>query len=121
MTFTLHEAHAFVQIATSGTIVSRTFADRYLAYYNGLAEPWLHHRLVDFRDSTGYMVYDDVIRLSHFWTPHVCRFPSPRKVAVVNASRLVVARLPTADQLFSGQHHRAFDTVAEAEAWLGGH
>jgi hypothetical protein len=114
----LDEAHGLIRATASGEISSPDFVDRSIAYFTSLGEPWRYNRLNDLSDCTGFVSYEDLSRMARFFAPMVHLFPSPRKVAVVSRNRLVHARIPTIDQLFTDQMHRAFLTIDEAEAWL---
>ncbi len=116
--FALDEAHDLIRVEASGSIRSSDFIDRSIAYYTSLDEPWRYHRLNDLSHSTGFVSYEDLSRMAAFWAPLASRMTAPRKVAVVTASRLVAARIPTVNQLYVSQPHRVFETVAAAETWL---
>ncbi len=120
VTFALDETRGLIRAKAAGPIDSAGFVDGAIAFCSGLEAPWRYNRLNDLSDCTGFVSYDDLSRMAAFWAPFTSRLSIPLKVAVVTTNRLVAARLPTVEQLYTGQEHRVFTTVEEAEAWLLG-
>ncbi len=104
----------------TGPMDSARFIDEEIAALQACEAPWLYDRLIDLRDCEGHVRYDDIDRLANYWNTVAYQAPRPVRVAVLTRNRLVTARLPLVDGLFSKHHMCAFDDLAAAQAWLDG-
>ena len=118
ISFAVDDTNRVVVATASGPIASVSYVDRCIAFFQGLPEPWRYHRLYDEAACTGVVAYQDLERLARIVNPLWARATTDIKVAVVNASRLVAARMPMASQMYLHSNHRAFETRQEAELWL---
>ncbi len=112
------DAKKLLRIVTYGTIDSAAFADRCIAFFGDIDEPWLYGRLYDETRSTGVVAYEDLQRMARVLNPLWSRARTPPRVAVANPSKLVAARMPMVSHMNAHPNHRVFATAEEAEAWL---
>ncbi len=107
-----------LDFVVTGPMDSARFIDEEIAALQACGTPWLFDRLIDLRDCEGHVRYEDIDRLAQYWNTVAYQAPRPVKIAVVTRNRLVTARLPLVDGLFSKHHMCAFNDLSVAEAWL---
>jgi hypothetical protein len=107
-----------VYIFATGEMDSRQYIDRQIAQLEADRHLCAYDRLVDVRQSLGFVSGDEVARYAGYWSK--LRFEMPRtiRVAVVTENRFVAARLPLSNLSYPKQVMQAFGTIEEAEAWL---
>ncbi len=118
VTVTHNTARRRLDLVVAGPMDSTRFIDEEIAALKACGSPWLFDRLIDLRGCEGHVRYDDIDRLAAYWNPIAYQAPRPVKVAVVTYNRLVTARLPLVDGLFTRHHMQAFDDLAPALDWL---
>ena len=119
--FELDEVAERLTLTLKGRIVSQTYYDICVGFYSKLADPSRYDRLVDCTASKGYVTFDHLDALSRLWRSWLATAERVVNVAVVSDDPLTHARMGIVDHLSHRQRHRAFYTLAEAEAWLETH
>ena len=118
VTVTHDAARRRLGLLVTGPMDSPRFIDEEIAALKACGSPWLFDRLIDLRGCEGHVRYEDIDRLATYWNTIAYQAPRPVKVAVVTYNRLVTARLPLVDGLFTKHHMQAFDDMPPAMEWL---
>ena len=106
-----------IHVKVSGPVDSARYVDDCIAFFRGIEAPWLYQRLVDFRDTTGTIRYEDAIRMEQYWasTPQAAH---PIRTAVILKAEDELHRNQSMKLIFESHPVIGFLTEAEAVAWL---
>ncbi len=101
-----------------GNASSGEMADKAQIAYDSLEAPWEHHRLIDLRNFTSLLAYEDIERMAEQWAEVCHGRESLTRTAVVNPDILSSARAKVYDHLFPNVEIRVFTCFDEALDWL---
>ena len=115
--FTTDHTKKRIRIKVSGPMESARYIDDCIAFFRSLEAPWLSQRLVDFRDATGAVKYEDIIRLEQYWasTPQKSH---PIRTAAVLRGDDDMFRNQSMKLIFESHPVVGFLSEEEAVAWL---
>lgn len=97
-----------LRVRTAGPIDSMAFADECISFFKSISTPWQFDRLYDESASTGVVSYDALQRMALELDPLWANADTSIRVAVVNPSQLVSARMPLVSQMYKRPNHRVF-------------
>ena len=118
LTSVMDRPHSRIYLTAMGEMDSAGFVDAYIAETNTVREPWRFNRLVDLRDCSGHVDFDDFVRLRKYWAPLMHFATGPLKTAVVTQNSRTEGRMPVVSMLLEGHDIQTFHDIAVAEAWL---
>ncbi len=107
-----------VHFIAAGPIDSARMVDQQIAFLRSIEAPWLMDRIVDLRACTGNVGYEDLVRLSLYWSSIEAKAPRPIKVAVITTEAEQPGRRRTINLLFQNQAFACFADWADAVQWL---
>lgn len=115
--FTVDEAKKRIHVKVHGAIDSARYVDDCIAFFRDMDAPWLYQRFIDFRDSTGPIAYEDIIRLEQYWasTPQAAH---PIRTAAVVRGQSEMFRNQSVKMIFESHPVVGFLDPDEALAWL---
>lgn len=118
LTSVTDQARGRIYLTATGELDSAGFVDSYIATMKKLREPWRYTRLVDLRNSTGHVEFDDFVRLSKYWAPLLHFADGRLKTAVVTLNSRTEGRMPVVSMLMEGHDIQTFNDLTAADAWL---
>ena len=101
-----------------GNAGSGDMADKAQMAYDSVDAPWTFHRLIDLRNFTSLLAYEDIERMAEQWAKVCHGRESLTKTAVVNPDTLSSVRAKAYGHLFPNVDIRVFTCFDEALDWL---
>ena len=116
VTFHVDEAKKRVTIKARGELESAAYIDDCIRIYKGLGQWWAYTKLMDTRDTTGAIGYEDIVRMSQFTSA------LPPNVTLARVARLrnslQEAKSASLKILFDSSEMETFVDEDAALAWL---
>ena len=101
-----------------GNASSGDMADKAQVAYDSVEQPWAYNRLIDLRNFTSLLAYEDIERMAEQWAEVCHGRECLTKTAVVNPDTLSVARAKAYGHLFPNVEIKVFTCFDEALDWL---
>ncbi|GGZ45931.1 hypothetical protein GCM10011273_35700 [Asticcacaulis endophyticus] len=101
-----------------GNMKSTNLVDQIFSAARKLDRPWAWRRLIDLRDFTGFIEFEDIEHLAKRWQFLTRDVIHKGRTAIVSKSALDLARVSTITPLFPDEIFRGFESFDEAVDWL---
>ncbi|WAC47931.1 hypothetical protein OVA03_14675 [Asticcacaulis sp. SL142] len=101
-----------------GNMKSANLVDQIFSAARKLDRPWAWRRLIDLRDFTGFIEFEDIEHLAKRWQFLTRDVIHKGRTAIVSKSALDLARVSTITPLFPDEIFRGFESFDEAVDWL---
>ncbi|MDC7676195.1 hypothetical protein [Asticcacaulis machinosus] len=101
-----------------GNMKSTHLVDQIFSAARKLDRPWAWRRLIDLRDFSGFIEFEDIEHLARRWQFLTRDVIHKGRTAIVSKSPLDLARVSTIAPLFPDEIFRGFDSFDEAVDWL---
>jgi len=112
------EPMRLITLKLKGAESSAFYTEQLLTAYDGIEQPWLYNKMMDYRQFTGLIEYSDVIRLAEDWARRVEGQVYASRVAFLTFDPLTPARAASFTSLFPNTSVRSFDELHPALSWL---
>ncbi|WKL57686.1 hypothetical protein Q1W73_01505 [Asticcacaulis sp. ZE23SCel15] len=107
-----------VIVRITGNMKSTNLVDQIFSAARKLDRPWAWRRLIDLRDFSGFIEFEDIEHLAKRWQFLTRDVIHKGRTAIVSKSALDLARVSTITPLFPNEIFRGFESFDEAVDWL---